>query len=76
LRTKYLSKTDRMSAIEKLEPPFIHSQEETPPNCPHELIREGDYVVIVMLTDLNDMAAPCSVMCPLPSMYSPPIEVD
>jgi len=67
---------DEMSAIEIWSLPSSTAKRKTPSNCPHELIREGDYVFIVMLTVLYDMAAPSSRIRPSICKIQPKREVD
>jgi hypothetical protein len=47
----------RMSVIEDLELPFIHSHEEVSQNCPRELVK-ANHMVIVLLFVGSDMAVP------------------
>jgi hypothetical protein len=65
-----------MSAIEDLDPPFIHSHEKTPQNCPHELIKEATHVIIVLLSDWSDMAVPTQKIYLSSCKVQPQIEVD
>jgi hypothetical protein len=47
-----------MPAVENLKTPAIHSHEEIPKNCSHELIKEATHVNMVLLFDLREMTAP------------------